>query len=52
MTQNITIDKARQMLGKKTEIMTDNQIKAMLDFLYSLSTRVVVNLVSKENYND
>jgi len=51
MTQNITIDESRKLLGKKAESMTDGQIKAILDFLYSLSTRAIINSVGERNHN-
>ncbi len=45
----ITINDARKKLGDKAETMTDEQIKAILDFLYSLSYRVIEGIVSKGN---
>jgi hypothetical protein len=49
MTQNITIKQARLKLGKKAENMSDEQVKQVLNFMYTLCERVVDTLeVRKE----
>jgi len=43
MTQKVTITKAREILGKKAENMSDKQVQNILDLLYALSTRALAN---------
>lgn len=44
MAGKITIEIARQKLGKKAEQMTDKQVQTVLNSLYALCERVVTNI--------
>ena len=43
--QNITVEQARERLGDKFKNLSDKQIEGILNMLYNLSNRVVVQTV-------
>lgn len=44
----ISIIKARQILGKKFERLSDKEIQSIIDMFYSLSNRVIENYLKNK----
>lgn len=47
--RNITLIKAREVLGKKYENLSDESLEELLDFTYTLCTKVVKKFMEKEH---
>lgn len=45
--RTISIELARQRLGKRAERLTDKQVQSIIDMLYSLCDRIVSSVVQR-----
>lgn len=50
--RTISIELARQRLGKKAERLTDKQVQSIIDMLYSLCDRIVSSVVQRPSVVD